>query len=113
MAGIVCAVEALVLAGFAVFYVVQLATGRASDTARVLTEGALIALGAVGLATLARLWWGRSGWPATPTVVWHLLLVPVVVALLQSGQLLVGLLLAGAVVAAIGATMAARGSAVD
>ena len=104
----VCALEALVLAGVAVYYLVQVGAG--TDPTRVLTEAALIALTAVGLAVLARLWLGGSSWPGTPTVVWHLLLVPVLVPMLQAGQLLVGLGLLVAVVLSIGAVLAQRRS---
>jgi len=107
VAAAVCALEALVLAGFAAYYLVQLA-GGSPDPTRVTTEAALIVLFAVGLAVLARLWLIGSGWAGTPTVVWHLLLVPVVVAMAQSGQPVVALALGAAVVLAIGATIQAR-----
>ncbi len=107
VAAAVCGIEALVLAGFSVFYLVQLVTGQSPDVARVVTETVLIVLAALGTAALARLWLGGSGWPSTPTLVWHALLVPVAWAMFQSGQLIVGLLLSLAVVVAAGATLAA------
>ena len=77
LAALVCLVEALVLGGFGVFYLVEFALGEGSDPMRVLTAGLLILLFAAGTGLLARLWLGQSQWPATPTVVWHVLLVPV------------------------------------
>lgn len=108
LAALVCLSEAVVLAGFGIFYLVELALGEGSDPMRVLTAAILILLFAAGCAVLGRLWLGRSSWPATPTVVWHVLLVPVNVALFQSGQVLLGLLVALAIVTAVGATVAAR-----
>ncbi len=96
------------MAGFVAFYAVELLRGEGSDPMRVVTAGVLILLFAVGAGVLGRLWLGQSGWPATPTVVWHVLLVPVAVAMFQSGQPLIGLLLALAIASAIGATIAAR-----
>ena len=68
---------------------------------------------AVVMGALARLWLGRSSWPGTPTVVWHALLIPVVVSMAQAGQWLVTVALVGAIVAAIGAVVLARGSSED
>ena len=108
VAALVCFAEALVMAGFVVFYAVELLRGEGSDQMRVLTAGVLILVFAVAVGLLGRLWLGQSRWPATPTVVWHVLLVPVAVGMFQSGQLLIGLLITLAIVTAIGATVAAR-----
>lgn len=113
VAAVVCGLEALVMAGFGVYGLVELARGGGTDTARVITESALILLFAVGMGALARLWLGRSSWPGTPTVVWHALLIPVVVSMAQAGQWLVTVALVGAIVAAIGAVVLARGSSED
>ncbi|MGV1008155.1 MAG: hypothetical protein ACOYBY_06065 [Dermatophilaceae bacterium] len=104
----VCFVEALVMAGFVVFYAVELVRGEGSDQMRVITAGVLILLFAGGVAALGRVWLGQSGWPSTPMVVWHVLLIPVAVGMFQSGQLLIGLLISSAIVVAIGATVASR-----
>lgn len=106
VAALICAAQALVLAGFGIFYLTQVGSG--ADAARVLTEGVLILVFAGGLGLLARLWLGGSDWPGTPTVVWHLLLIPVIVAMFQSGQVLIALAMAVAVLAAIGAVAAQR-----
>lgn len=95
------------MAGFAVFFLVEFARGEGSDRMRVLTSAVLIALFAAGVGWLARLWRGRSDWPGTPTVVWHVLLIPVTVEMFRGGQLLVGLLMGLAVVAGIGAALVA------
>ena len=108
VAALVCFAEALVMAGFGVFFRIELLRGEGSDQMRVLTAGVLIFIFAVGVGVLGWLWLGRSRWPATPTVVWHVLLVPVAVGMFQSGQLLIGLLLVLAIVSAIAATVAAR-----
>lgn len=86
LAGISCSLQSLALLGFAVFYLYELSLGEGSDAARVVMSAVVIALGAVGLGVLARGWFGHSTWPRTPTIVWHLLLVPVGVSLVQAGQ---------------------------
>ncbi len=113
VAAAVCGLEAVVMAVFGIYGLIELARGGGTDTARVITESALILLFAVGMGLLARLWLGRSSWPGTPTVVWHVLLIPVVVSMAQAGQWLVTVALASAVVAAIGAVVLARGSSQD
>ncbi len=102
-----CLLQAVVLAGFAVFYVVELLGGGGSDQARVVTSAALILLFALGLGALGHLWWHGSGRVTTPTVVWNVLLVPVAIGLAQSGQALLCVLLVVVLVAAIGAAVLA------
>ncbi|PID96901.1 MAG: hypothetical protein CSA84_02080 [Actinomycetales bacterium] len=104
LAAAVCAVETIALVGLGVFYLLQLS--NAADQARVATEAVLILLTAAGLGLLTRLWLADSEWSGTPTVVWHLLLIPVLVALAQSGQVLIAVALAAAVVLAVGAVIA-------
>ncbi|HRC13142.1 MAG TPA: hypothetical protein PLX68_09735 [Dermatophilaceae bacterium] len=113
VAAAVCGLEATVMAGFGIYGLIELARGGGTDTARVITESALILLFAAGLVLLARLWLGPSSWPGTPTVVWHALLIPVVVSMAQAGQWLVTVALLAAIVAAIGAVVLARGSSED
>ncbi len=90
VAGASCALQALALLGFAGFYLYELSIGEGSDATRVAMSAVVILLGAVGLAALARGWFSERGWPRTPTIVWHLLLLPVGVSLLQAGQVLLG-----------------------
>ena len=86
LAGISCALQSLALLGFTAFYLYELSQGEGSDTGRVVMSAVVIAIGGVGLALLSRGWFGESSWPRTPTIVWHLLLVPVGVSLAQAGQ---------------------------
>jgi hypothetical protein len=99
LAGLVCAVEALALAGFCAFYLWELTQGASDDPARVVMSAVLIAIFAVGIGLLARGWWSGANWPSTPTVVWNLLLLPVAWSLFQSDRDLVA-----AVVALVAAT---------
>lgn len=86
LAGVSCALQSLALLGFAAFYLYELSQGEGSDAGRVVMSAVVIAVGSVALALLSRGWFGESGWPRTPTIVWHLLLVPVGVSLVQAGQ---------------------------
>jgi len=108
VAGGLCLVQALVLVGLAVFYLVELFAGAGSDQARVLVSAVLILVVAAALALLARLWWSGSTWATTPTVLWNLLLVPVALSVVQAGQLLLGILLVVVLVPTILAALAGR-----
>jgi len=109
VAGAVCLLQAAVLAGLSVFYVVELSAGAGSDRMRVVSSTVLILVLAAGLALLGRLWLVGSGRPATPTVVWALLLVPVAVGMAQSGQVLICVGLLGLVVLTLAAVAASWG----
>jgi hypothetical protein len=105
VAGAVVALQALALAVFAVYYLVEFVRGSGGEAARVLSSVVLIAVFAAGLALLAR------GHPSvrTPTVVWELLLLPVGVGLVQSGQVVVGVLvLLGSAVCLVGVALSRR-----
>lgn len=107
-AAALCLVQALVLAGFAVFYVIEFLSGAGADRTQVLMSSVLILLAAAALFWLGLLWLGASTWTSTPTIVWNALLVPVAVGLLQSGQSVVGVALfmvaAVSVIAAVAGT---------
>ena len=90
LAAALTGLQALVLVGFAAFYVYELAVGEGSDATRVVMSAVLILVGGLGLAALARGWLGGSAWPKTPTIVWSALLVPVGIGLVQGDQTLVG-----------------------
>ncbi|EBM0725681.1 hypothetical protein XE97_25315, partial [Salmonella enterica subsp. enterica serovar Senftenberg] len=77
VAAAVCAVQALSLLGFVVFYLVELVQGAGDDPTRVVMSALLILVFAVGIGALARGWWRGANWPNTPTIVWNLLLLPV------------------------------------
>ena len=90
LAAALTGVQALALAGFAVYYVVELVLGEGSDATRVLMSGLLIFVAAVGLGVLARGWLGVAAWPRTPTIVWNVILLPVGISLIQGDRVLIG-----------------------
>lgn len=90
VAGASCALQAVALLGFAAFYLYELSIGEGSDATRVVMSAVVILLFAAALAVMARGWFSDRGWQRTPTIVWHLLLLPVGVSLLQAGQTLLG-----------------------
>lgn len=82
--------QSAVLAGFAGFYVHELALGEGSGASRVVMSAVLIVIGALALAAVARGWVRGDAWPRTPTIVWGLLLLPVGFGLVRGGVTLVG-----------------------
>ena len=107
LAGVVCALEALALLGFCLFYLWELTQGASDDTGLVVMSAVLIALFAVGLGLLARGWWSGANWPNTPTIVWNLLLLPVAWSLVQAERRLVAAAVAVVAVAGIACAAAA------
>jgi hypothetical protein len=105
LAAAVCGLEALVLLGFFVFYLWEVAQGRSDDAVRAVMSALLIAVVGVALGFLARSWLRGAGWPNTPTIVWNVLLLPISWSLLTSGQAGVGALVG--VVAIVGVVAAA------
>ena len=105
VAAAVCAVQALSLLGFVVFYLVELVQGAGDDPTRVVMSALLILVFAVGIGDLARGWWRGGNWPNTPTIVWNLLLLPVAWSLFQAGRgvvaLVLGLVAVAGIVAAV------------
>jgi O-antigen/teichoic acid export membrane protein len=110
IAAVVCAVQALVLLGFCVFYLWELAQGGSADAGRAVMSVVLIAVFAIGLGLLGRAWQRGANWPNTPTVVWNLLLMPVSLSLVQSGHAAVGGVLAAVALGGIVAAVRARTS---
>lgn len=108
VAAVLCAGQALALLGFAAFYVYELVIGEGSDAGRVVMSAVLIAVGALGLALLARGWLGEQRWPRTPTIVWDLLLLPVGISLLQAGRTGLGWLVLVLALLTLGAAFVAR-----
>ena len=88
-AGALCALQALVLVGVVVFYVVELARGESDDATRAVMSAVLILVFALLLGVLARGWLRGDNWPSTPTIVWNVLLLPVSWSLLQAGRAVV------------------------
>ena len=68
----------------------------------------VILLFAVALALVARGWFTDRGWQRAPTIVWHLLLFPVGVSLLQAEQALLGWLVLLVALGTLLAALAAR-----
>lgn len=108
LAALVTGLQALALAGFAVFYVVELVLGEGSDATRVLMSAVLILVGAVGLGLVVRGWLGTAQWPRTPTIVWNAILLPVGFSLVQGTRVLVGWTVIVVAVVAIVAAWVAR-----
>ena len=80
------ALQAVLVAAFAGWFVVETAQGQSEDTARGVTAAILIAIFAVGLSIIARAWFTGAGWPRTPTLLWNALLIPVAMTLWQSDR---------------------------
>jgi hypothetical protein len=100
-------VQAVVLVGFAIFYLYELAIGAGSDSLRVVMSALVIALGGLALGLVTRGWLGDGWWPRTPTIVWSALLLPVGWGLIQGTQALVGwLVIAVALVTGLAAISA-------
>ena len=90
LAALLMGAQAAVLAGFSAFYLYELAIGEGSGVSRVVMSAALILVGAMALALVARAWVRDAEWPRSPTIVWSLLLVPVGIGLVRGGVTLVG-----------------------
>lgn len=101
--------EALVVLGFAVFYVYEMVTGATDDLTRAATSGALILVFGIALLALARAWARGSQWARTPTVLWNVLLLPVAWSLHESDRDPVGLAVGAVAVASIVAAVASPG----
>ena len=101
LAAALTGLESLALFGIVVYYAVELSRGEGSEPVRVVTEGLLILVVAVGLALLTRGWLRWTRWPRTPTLVWNALLVPVGIQLLGAGLTAVGAAVLVAAVASV------------
>lgn len=106
-------VEALVLLGFAVFFVVEIVLGASESVVTASTLGVLIVCFAAGFAALAFGWWRGATWPRTPTILLNALLVPVAWSLHDAGRTDLALPIAVVAVATIVAAVAAPGRRVD
>lgn len=104
-AAVLTFVEALVVLGFAGFYVYEMVTGATDDLTRAATSGALILVFGLALLALARAWGRASPWARTPTVLWNVLLLPVAWSLHESDRDGVALGVAAVAVASIVAAL--------
>ena len=103
VAATIIGLQALGCAVFAVFFLLAATKGVSlSDTSHVMFS-VFTALFAVGLGFVARGLWQGLSWPRSATVVWLVLLLPFGWALVQAGRGLVGVLILGSSVVAIGA----------
>ena len=110
-AGLLTLLEALVVLGFAAFFVYEMVTGATDDLTRAGTLGALILVFGIALLALARAWGRASQWARTPTLLWNVLLLPLAWSLHESGRTPIGLAIAGVAVASIVAALASPGRA--
>ncbi|MER7071459.1 hypothetical protein [Terrabacter sp. NPDC000476] len=108
-ASLLTLLEALVVLGFAGFYVYEMVTGATDDLTRAATSGVLILVFGVALIVLARGWARASDWARTPTVLWNVLLLPVAWSLHESDRTPVALGVAAVALASIVAALAAPG----
>jgi hypothetical protein len=107
LAGVLTALEGLVLVGFAVFYVVEMASGATDNLSRAAVSTVLIVVFGVGLLALARGWFAAAGWPKTPTVLWNALLLPVAWSLREGDRPLIALAVGAVALTSIVAAVAA------
>lgn len=101
-------VQACALGALIGFYLLEMGAGADSDRARAVMSVVLFVVLATGLVVLGVAAWRSSGWPRTPILVWNALLVPVVISLGQSKQLVGALALGVVVLATIVGTLSLR-----
>lgn len=87
LAAVLLLVQVVVILGFCVFYVVELALGAEADATQTAMSVVTFLVGAACLAAVARGLWRGSPWARTPAVLWNVLVMFICVSLAQSGQL--------------------------
>lgn len=101
----VCAIEALALVAVVGFFVIETWLGATQRVGLAVVEAVFIALFALALGFMTRGWVVGDSWQRSPTIVWNLLLIPVVWSLLRTpGWVLAGAILG--VVALVGVVSA-------
>ncbi|CAN5495463.1 hypothetical protein BH23ACT6_BH23ACT6_21160 [soil metagenome] len=100
IAGVLVALEAVAIAGFAVFYLVELLAGQGSDVVVVLMSIVTMLFFVVALSYVAVGLWRRHPRSQAPAMAFNLLLVPLGIALfpLASSWLAAVVLLSGVAV---------------
>jgi len=98
--------EALVIAGFAVFYLIELVLGAGSDPMVVIMSVVTMLVFVVGLGYAAVGLWGRHPRAQAPAIAFNFLLVPLGIALFQFAP---AWLAAAVLVAAVGTIASAVG----
>ncbi len=106
-------VEALVLLGFTVFFVVEIVSGASESVATASTLGVLSLCFSAGFGALAVGWSRGSTWPRTPTILLNALLVPVAWSLHDAERTDLALPIGAVAVATIVAAVAAPGRRAD
>lgn len=97
-AAVLVGLEALVIAGFAVFYLVELVLGEGSDPMVVLMSALTMVVFVVGLSYVSAGLWRRHPRAQAPAIAFNFLLVPLGIAMFQfAPPLLAGAILVGAV----------------
>ena len=84
------ALEAVALAGVAVFFVVEVVVATPADRVRALVAALLALVTAVGLALVARALVAGRRWARAPALVVNLLVLPVSLDLVRGGRWYVG-----------------------
>lgn len=109
VAAVLILVEAAVLTGFAVFYLVAVATGNeSSSVVATLVSAALILATAAGLVLVARGLRAERRWARAPAVTWQIVQVPVGIGLVQSGRWYLGLPVVVMALVVVGAILSTR-----
>ncbi len=105
MAAALLAAEALVLAGFATYYVYGLLTGQGSDPLVVIMSIVTLVVFTVGLAYVAVGLWQRHPRAQAPAIAVNFLLVPLGIAMFQFAPPLLAAAVLLTALASIGATL--------
>lgn len=103
VAAAIIGLQALGCAVFAVIFLFAAPKGASlSDTSHLMFS-VFTVLFAIGLGLVARGLWRGKGWARTATVVWLVMLLPLVWTMVQAGRGLVGVLILSGAVIGIGA----------
>ncbi len=97
--------QAVILAGFFVYFLVEMTVGATDSLVRAGTLGGLILVFAIFGTVLTRAWLRRARWPRTPTILWNALLLPVAWSMHDAGQSLLALAVGVLAVAGLGAAI--------
>lgn len=108
-AGLLLALEGLVLVVFAGVLVRDVVAGDAGGTAQGLTEAVLVLVFAAGALWMAYGLDRSEGWARTPALLWHLFLLPIGFSLVGADRTVLGV--GVLVLAAAGVVLAWRASA--
>ncbi|USQ78851.1 hypothetical protein [Ornithinimicrobium faecis] len=109
VASVLVGAEALAIAGFAVFYLVELVLGEGSDPMIVLMSALTMVVFVVGLGYVSMGLWRRHPRAQAPAIAFNFLLVPLGIAMFQfAPPLLAGTILVTAVATIASAALMGR-----